>query len=429
MEKIGKVKLTALVAGNMIGSGALLAPALLAKFGSLSILGWIVTMIGAISLALVFSCLSIWITKSGGPYTFAKHVFGDFVGFQMAWGYWASAILGSVSLLAGTLQYMSIFWPEIANSAALSIGIGCAMIWGFTWINVLGVKNAATAEVVILLIKIVPLIVVAIAGFTLVNPSKIFNVADFQNHSLVSLTPMISIMLWSFIGLESATVPANCVENPKKDIPTATIAGVVLTGLVYIGGAIAISGLIPTEELLCSKAPYVDAGAKIFGHWGMFAMIITGIIGIAGSLNGWILIQGQMPVSAAEEGLFPKYFMKTNKHGAPVGIVISSFIMTAIFLLTYQPSLLKHIELMIDAAVFAMLVPYFYCVIAFGYLTCVKRSELSKTEKCLLAIIGFVACAYSAGSILSAGEQMISVGFIMFLISVPFYCLCKKQIE
>lgn len=425
MKKISTFKLTSLVAGNMIGSGALLAPALLAHYGSISIIGWIITMFGAISLALVFSCLSIWTSKSGGPYTFAKHVFGNFIGFQMAWGYWLSAILGSVSLLAGAIQYTSIFLPEVATPT-VSISMGCALIWFFTFINTRGIKSAASAEVVILVIKILPLIVVAVAGFGLINLSQIIHVDDFQKYDMKSLMPMASIMLWSFLGLESATVPINCVENPKKAIPFATIFGVVLTALVYIGGAIAISGLVPTEELLNSKAPYVDAGTKIFGPVGLFAMIVTGIIGIAGSLNGWILIQGQVPMAAAEEGIFPRYFTKINKHGAPVGIVVGSIIMTAVFLLTYQPNLLKHIELMIDAAVFATLVPYFYCVIAFIYLACTRRDILSKVEKALLSVVGFVACLYSTIAILSAGEQMIATGFVMFTASVPFYCLCKK---
>lgn len=428
-SKIGAIRLTALVAGNMVGSGALLAPAILAKYGTLSVLGWIITMVGAIGLALVFCCLSIWLTKAGGPYTFARHVFGDFVGFQMAWGYWLSAILGSVSLVTGSLQYASIFWPELSDSPILSMCIGCGMIWLFTCINMRGLKTAVTVEAIILSIKILPLVIVAIAGFALVSPSKIINPADFEGHTLTSLMPMASIMLWAFLGLESATVPADSVDNPKKSIPMATVAGVSLTALVYIGGAIAISGLIPMSELLVSKAPYVDAGTKIMGHFGTLFMIITGIIGIAGSLNGWILIQGQVPAAAAEEGLFPKYFSKKNKYGSPTGVPIGSIIMTTAFLLTYQPSLLKHVELMIDAAVFAMLVPYFYCVFAFAYMAFTKRKEFSIKEKVLLCLVGFIACLYSSASILSAGETIITAGFVMFLLCVPFYLMTRKNTE
>ena len=82
--KIGTLRATALVAGNMIGSGILLAPALLAPYGTMSLIGWVLTTIGALALALVFSKLAIWIPNSGGPYTYVKHVFGDFIGFHMA---------------------------------------------------------------------------------------------------------------------------------------------------------------------------------------------------------------------------------------------------------------------------------------------------------------------------------------------------------
>ena len=98
-NKIGLIRATSLVAGNMIGSGILVAPALLAPYGQMSLIGWILTTIGALALALVFSKLAIWIPNSGGPYTYVKHVFGDFIGFQMAWGYWISSWCGSVSLL------------------------------------------------------------------------------------------------------------------------------------------------------------------------------------------------------------------------------------------------------------------------------------------------------------------------------------------
>jgi len=108
-------------------------------------------------------------------------------------------------------------------------------------------------------------------------------------------------------------------------------------------------------------------------------MIITGIIGLAGSLNGWILIQGQVPYAAAKEGLFPKIFLKTNENGVPRGVVIGSILMSVMFILTYQKSLVENLRLFIDIAVFAMLLPYFYSVIAYGYMAVMKKSELSNT--------------------------------------------------
>ena len=426
-NKIGITQSTALVAGNMIGSGVLLAPALLAPYGSISIIGWLLTTIGAIFLALAFSKLSIWIPKSGGPYTFAKHVFGDFVGFQMAWGYWISTWCGSVSLLVGCLQYMSIFCPDLVANQMFSMLFGCGIIWLFTLFNVRGIKESAAIEVVILFIKIIPLIIIAIAGIFYVDFSNIINVNDISNKGFSSLGSMSCILLWAFIGLESATIPSDQIENPKRTIPIATIAGVVLTGAIYILGAIVINGVLPYTELIASKAPYVDAAKKIFGNYGAMAMIITGIIGIAGSLNGWILIQGQVPLAAAKEGLFPKYFAKTNKNGAPVGIIVGSCLMTALFLLTYQPSIVEHINLLINVSVLAMLVPYFYSAIAFCYMGFLKKAELSRIETIALAVIGAGSIIYTFVAIIGVEHQLLAIGFLMFLFSVPFYCFLKKE--
>ena len=426
-HKIGLVKATSLVAGNMIGSGVLLAPAILAHYGNISIIGWILTTIGALALALVFSKLSMWIPKAGGPYTFARHVFGDFVGFQMAWGYWISSWCGSVSLLVGGMQYMSIFCPDLIANQTFAITFGLAIIALFTFINTLGMKESIFFEVIIVIIKILPLIVIAFFGIFFVDFSKTFDFRSINTDSAISsLGAMASVLLWAFIGLESATIPAGNVENPKRTIPLATINGVLLTAFVYICGAIVISGMIPQAELIVSKAPYVDAAKKIFGHWGSIAMIVTGIIGIYGSLNGWILIQGQVPYAAAKEGLFPRYFAQTNKNGAPVGVWVGSVLMAIVFLATYQPSLVNLTELLIDVSVLAMLLPYFYSAIAFCYLAVTKKETLTTSEKILLPIVGFISIIYTFAAIFGSGEKLIFISTIMFLVSVPFYCFCKK---
>ncbi len=426
--EMGPLKATSLVAGNMIGSGVLLAPAILAPYGSLSILGWILTTIGALALALTFSYLSRWIPKSGGPYTFARHVFGDFVGFQMAWGYWISTWCGSVSLLVGGLQYISIFCPDLIANKEFCVLFCIAIVALFTFINLRGLKESTFCEVIIVVIKILPLIIIAFIGIFYVDFSNIFSVKSIDNRdSFIVLGTMAPVLLWGFIGLESATVPSDNVKNPNKTIPMATISGVLITAFIYICGAIVIAGLIPQGELLASKAPYVDAGKKLFGKCGETIMIITGAAGIYGSLNGWMLIQGQVPYAAAKEGLFPKYFLKTNKYGASSGIWIGSLLMVVVFLLTYQPSLVEHVKILIEVSVLAMLLPYFYSAVAFCYLSICKKKELSALEKVLLAIVGFISILYTFLAILGSGMQMVFLSTILFLLSVPFYCFIRQK--
>lgn len=422
--RIGPFRATALVAGNMIGSGILVAPALLAPYGQMSLIGWILTTVGALALALIFSKLAIWIPNSGGPYTYVKHVFGDFVGFQMAWGYWISSWCGSVSLLVGTLEYISVFAPEFISNTTYSMIFGLSMIWLFTYFNIRGLKETTFVGIIVFLIKVVPLVLIAAVGIFYADFSQVFT---FEKCDWSSLGSMSTVLLWAFIGLESATIPSEEVENPQTTIPVATIAGVLLTATVYILGAIVITGVLPQAELIKSAAPYVDSASKICGRPGYLFMIITGIIGLAGSLNGWILIQGQVPYAAAKEGLFPAVFLKTNKNGVPRGVVIGSVLMSVMFIMTHQESLVKNLRLFIDIAVLAMLLPYFYSVIAYGYLAVMKRDELSRTEKFFMPIIGFIAFLYSFILIVGAGRELIYLCFLIFLLSVPFYCFIKKK--
>lgn len=425
--KIGLNKATALVASNMIGSGALLTPALLAPFGSLALIGWLVTTIGSLSLALCFCKLSEWIPNSGGPYTYVKHVFGDFVGFQVSWGYWFSTWCGSASLVIGALNYLSIFYPEIAENGFFSISLGLLMIWIFTAINMRGINESATVSVIVLFVKIVPLILFALIGVFFFDSNMAFkpiNVDLVKNFAFLS---MAQPLLWAFIGLESATVPSGSIENPKKNIPLSTIFGVVITAAIYIVGSIVISGVLPESVLLNSKAPYVDAAKYICGESGAVFMMITGLIGLIGSLNGWILIHGQVPYSAAKDGLFPAIFLRKNSNGAPIGVLIGSILMSILFIASYSGSFAAQIETLIDLSVFAMVVPYFYCVVAVICIVIKKKASFSKKERVFLSTITSIAYLYSFFAIYGAGKNIISYGMLAFMLITIFYALSTKQ--
>ena len=426
-KKAGLLKCTSLVASNMIGSGALLAPMVLAPYGSWAIIGWVLTAIGAMALALCFSKLSEWIPGAGGPYMYVQKVFGNFMGFQISWGYWFSTWCGSASLVIGALQYLSIFFPEISTSNTISMLLGLSMIWSFTAINMRGINESMFVSVIILFIKTVPLILFALIGIFYFNPDVVFSDFAVPKNERMALLSMAQPLLWSFMGLESATVPSDSVDEPKKTIPVATVLGVTITALVYIVGSIIIAGVTPKSILLASKAPYVDAGYIIAGEWGRLFLIVTGIIGLIGSLNGWILIHGQVSYSAAKNGLFPHVFTQKNKYGAPIGIVIGSICMSILFVLSYTGSLASQINTLIDLSVFAMVLPYFYCVIALIYIAYTKKNTLSLVEKCMLAIVVSIAFIYSFLSIYSAGQSLISIGFLTVLLLSPLYIFINKH--
>lgn len=129
-----------LVAGNMIGSGIFLLPASLALYGPVSLVGWVVTAAGALALALVFANLGRAYPKTGGPYEYSRRAFGDFIGFQVAWGYWIAVWAGNAAIAVAAVAYAGEFWGKLSDDALVGAIAAIACVWSLTLVNALGVK-------------------------------------------------------------------------------------------------------------------------------------------------------------------------------------------------------------------------------------------------------------------------------------------------
>lgn len=301
-KKIGLITTTSLVVGNMIGAGIFLLPASLAEFGSISLLGWLFTATGAIILAKIFSNLSkIIVNKSGGPYTYSREGFGDFIGFLVAWGYWISCWISNAAIAIAIIGALSFFFPILESNSLLAVAVGLSMIWFFTWINSKGVKTSGKVQVVTTILKLLPLVFVILIGgfFFSLDNFPAFNLtgeSDFATFPVVA-----ALTLYAFLGIESASIPAENVENPEKNVGKATMIGTVITTCVYIFGTIVLFGILPIEILQNSPAPFAEAGRIIGGEYtGYFVAAGAAISGI-GALNGWILIVAQIPMAAAKD--------------------------------------------------------------------------------------------------------------------------------
>src|SRR6476659_2053983 len=154
---------TALVVGNMIGSGVFLLPASLAgTAGPISMFGWVFTGAGAILLALVFAGLGRRMPRTGGPYAYARRAFGDFVGFQTAWGYWIAVWAGNAAIAVAFVGYLAVYWPALAAQNLLAALVAIATIWLLTIANILGVRSGGMIQLVTTILKFIPLVVIGI---------------------------------------------------------------------------------------------------------------------------------------------------------------------------------------------------------------------------------------------------------------------------
>ena len=413
---------TSLVVGNMIGSGVFLLPASLAAYGGISVIGWLVTSAGALLLALVFARLSSFMPEAGGPYAYTRRGFGDFAGFLVAWGYWISIWTSNAAISVAFVSYLTVFVPALATNRVLAATVAIATIWLLSWINSAGVRNAAWVQLITTILKLVPLVVIATLGLLFFNAEHFrpFNVSGGSNLSAVTAT--VALTLWAFLGLESATIPADDIRDPKRTIPRATILGTVVTALVYVFGTVAVMGIIPPEGLAASNAPYADAAREVWGSWAGYAVGAGAAISCFGALNGWILLQGQMPLAAARDGLFPKAFGRISPRGTPVvGIVMSSVLVTVLIGMNYTKGLVEQFNFIILLAALHTLVAY--TLSSMGELMIfIRERERFKGQRLFgSSVIAVLAFLYSLWAIAGAGSEIVYWGILMLFAGVPVY--------
>src|SRR5690242_18568326 len=255
---------TALVVGNMIGSGVFLLPSSLAgAAGPVSIVAWVFTGIGAMLLALVFARLGRTFPRTGGPYVYARRAFGDFIGFQTAWGYWIAAWAGNAAIAVAFVGYLAVFWPQVGTDNLLAAIVGIGVIWLLTAVNVMGTRETGVVQVITTILKFVPLAIIGVIGLFFVKSS---NLTPFAPHGTFSaISAAAPLTLWAFIGLESAAVAAGEVRDPERNVPRATMYGTLATTVVYILGTVAVMGVIPATVLANSTSPFADAAGVMFG--------------------------------------------------------------------------------------------------------------------------------------------------------------------
>jgi len=297
---------------------------------------------------------------------------------------------------------------------------GLFTIWTLTFINTRGIKAAGWVQLITTILKLVPLILIAIVGMFYIEIGHFFPVNLSIENNFNAVTATVTLTLFAFLGIESATIPADNIENPKVTIPKATITGTWIAIFVYILGSIAVMGIIPPETLVNSTAPFADAAVAIWGPEARKWVALGIVISTFGALNGWIMMQGQIPLAAAKDKLFPTLFSKANKQGMPInGLVFSSLIISGIMMMNYSKSLIKAFEFMILLATLTCLVPYLFS--SGTHILLALRSG-----KRWSWIIGSIAFAFSMWAIVGSGQEIVFWGFLVLMGGIPFYVWMKK---
>ncbi len=410
----------ALVMGNMIGSGVFLLPASLAPYGGVSLLGWLISTVGALMLALVFARLARASPATGGPYAYSRRAFGDLAGFLVAWGYWISMWCTNAALAVAGVGYLDPFVPSLVRNPVTAAAMALAAIWLLTAVNLRGVREAGRVQTVTTILKILPLAAVGLAGLFVLNPSH-FALADAGPRAILSgATATATLTLWAFLGLESATIPAASVRDPGRTIPRATIVGTTLAAGIYVLSTVGVMAVLPRATLGASTAPFSDAARVLAGDWAGSVVALGAAISCFGALNGWILLTGQLPMAIAADGLFPPVFGAMSARGVPArGIVIGGVFSTILIAMNYSRRLVDLFTFIILLATLSTLIPYVFSALATFLIP--ETPEGGRPRRTGGAVVAGLAFAYSLWAIGGAGAEVVYWGFLLLVAGLPVY--------
>ncbi|KMT23209.1 APC family permease [Clostridium cylindrosporum] len=414
---------TMLVCGNMIGSGVFMLPATLAQLSGplATLIAWVLTAGGSILIAISFANLGSKYPQTGGAYQYTKVAFGDFTGFLCAWLYWNGSWIGNAAIVVALTSYSAALIPAL-NNPLYSIIYSSAVLWIFTIINIVNVKQAGKFQAFATAFKICFFGLFVIIAFFSFDSSN-FTPLMPAGKGLSTIPLAATSTLWAFVGLESAAVTAGEIKNPEKNVRKSTIYGIIITAVIYMLISVVSIGAMPNDQLAKSTAPFTDILSLTLGSSIGKPLTIAIVICILGTTMGWLLSTARVAFAAGEDGVFPKFFGKLHsKYNTPTNsLIIGSVLVNILLVMNYQKSMVAAFTFITILATLSFLPIYLLTAAAEMFLMFNGKEKFDIKIFIKKAIVPLLAFVYTIWTIYGSGAEIVMWGFILMLVGIPFY--------
>jgi len=403
---------TALVVGGMIGSGIFMMPAALAPFGWTGSVAWIVSIAGALAIAYTIGRMAQAMPEASGAVAITGAALGEFPGVLVGWSYWVSVWTANAAIATAAASYLAAIFPPLDATPWSGALTSVALLWLLTLLNLAGARAAGQFQVVTTILKLAPLIAVIVIAVLLgVHGEVQLPAFPAAQTMMAGLATAVTLTLFPLVGFESAGVAAERVRDPARNIMRASMAGTVVTGLLYILVCSAIVLILSSDAVARSSAPFALFVGQFWGAGAAQTIALFGAIAAIGALNGWVLIQGEVPLGMARAGLLPAWFAKVSSRDVPVRVLlVSSGLATVLILCTASPTL---------GGVFQFMAILASCATLWLYLA-ICGAALVRRVAIPTAAIGLI---FSLFAFWGAGWQASGLSVVLMLTSIPLYFL------
>lgn len=402
--------------GNMIGSGVFLLPASLAAFGWNAVPGWIITIAGAMCLAHVVGRLSSRHERAMGPAGLVEHSFGHTAGFLIGFSFWISVFTGNATIALGAVSYLSSFLPILGDHPALA---ALGVIWAVTLVNVISIRAASAFQIATLLLKMVPLIVVGALIALVLGTRGTAALAPLpaEGFSMNAINSAAALALWAMVGFEAACGASDKIANPQRNVARATMIGAGLTGVIYLVICSGIALMLPADQVTDAPAPFALFVAT---YWSGEAAALVGLfaaISAIGAVNGWTLVQGELPREMANRGMMPGWFGVTLNNGIAARALVVSSILASLLVLANSSRTM--------AGLFAFMALLTTSVTLLLYLAC-ACAAIKERVALLPAALG---CVFGLWCLYGAGLEAAGLAVLLSLCGLPLYWWTRRRLN
>ncbi|WP_338504547.1 amino acid permease [Sphingomonas kaistensis] len=411
-RRLGPVMSLAMVVGTVIGSGIYILPATVAPFGANILFAFAIAIVGTCCLALSLARLARRLP--GGPYAYIAAAFGDRAAFVTLWSYVVSQWTAVAAVAIAAMGALGHVFPAIASGWPLAFA-ACGAIIGMVLVNLRGARSTGAVQVTATLIKIVPLLLVALLVLLRVVSGPPLEPFAPVPLSLGATISACALMLFAFTGFEAAAVTANVTEDAGDVVPGATIRGTVLVALLYLVATVAVLWLLPSASAATSQAPFADAIAPAFGDIAGNFVAIVAAVSALGAGNAIILLAVEISRAMANAGDLPPFFARTNKAGVATGsLLVAASIAILLVVASVSDSFVAVFTFVALVSAVSALVLYFICAAAALKL---------RLEKPAIAVI---AVLYAIAMFVGSGLEATLWGGALALAGLPIRWLSRR---
>ncbi len=435
-KKVSVGTLTAMVVGSIVGSGVFVLPRRFATEAGVlgALIAWAITGAGMFMLALVFRSLAVRKPDlNAGIYAYAKAGFGDYVGFNAAFGYWASAVAGTASYWVLSMSTLGAIFPALGQGETiLAIALSSVGVWVFHFLVLSGVHAATGINRIVTIAKMVPIAVFIVVGIIFFKAGMFAdNFWGGGDHSFSAIfaqakgTMLITVFV--FLGIEGASVYSRYARR-REDVGKATVLGFLSVLSVFVLVTMVSYGAMPQGELATATQPSM---AMVFesmvGNWGEIFIKVGVVISVLGAYLAWTLMACEVLYVPATEGDMPEFITKVNAKRTPSWalFLVSIYVQALLILLLFVANALDFI---LDLTAALAVIPYLLAA-SYALKLTVRRETYDGQDRALHRdkIIAALAIVYTAFLVYAAGPKHLLLSCLLYAPAAIFYARARRE--